>query len=81
MNAVLPENIKVDLGASSLGDCLKVINNIGGSIYRNICTGIDTYVPWGTSDWLSGSFLTAFVIVMGIITFWMLRVFLKEFNQ
>lgn len=44
--------MQIDLNQQNLEACLKEVNNIGGTIYQNICTGQSNYVPWGTGDWL-----------------------------
>lgn len=46
-------------------ECIKVINNIGHSLYQNICAGTDVVlVPWGTTDWLAG---VGFTLLMGVL--------------
>jgi hypothetical protein len=32
-------------------ECVRTVSNIGGSIVKNICSGTETPVPWGTLDW------------------------------
>lgn len=43
----------INLDQKSLEMCLKEINDIGGTVYKNICTGQETYVVWGTLGWFS----------------------------
>lgn len=33
-------------------ECVRTVSNIGGSIVKNICSGTETAVPWGTLDWV-----------------------------
>lgn len=47
-------------------DCIQSINNIGSTIYENICNGTLHTVPWGTTDWVLGSI---FFIVLGLAIF------------
>ena len=34
-------------------DCIRSIENFGGTVYQNICTGSKSYVELGSVDWLS----------------------------
>lgn len=44
----------MNLGATinqNAATCIQSANDFGVTHYHNICTGIATNVPWGTSDW------------------------------
>lgn len=47
-------NSNIDLNNKTL-DCLKAINNIGSTTYKNVCSGAVSTVPWGSNDWLEHS--------------------------
>ena len=36
----------------NIAECLRSTSHIGGTTVRNICSGVDTYVPWGSMDWV-----------------------------
>ena len=57
--------MNINLDSKTLEQCLKEVNNIGGTIYRNICTGESKFVEWGTGDWAGYTALA--LIVMGLI--------------
>lgn len=33
-------------------DCINKINDIGGSIFVNVCNGDEKFLSWGVLDWL-----------------------------
>lgn len=68
-------NGKVDLNIDqkTLEACLKSINNIGGTVYQNICTGQEKFVPWGSADWLGVIFITGLVITLIWVLIYMIR--------
>lgn len=43
-------NLNID--SKTLEACLKSVDELGGTIYRNICTGKQTYVEWGSGTWI-----------------------------
>ena len=46
--------------------CIQSINNIGNTIYTNICTGVVKTVPWGNLDWTLAVIGTALgVLIIG----------------
>ena len=52
-----------DINLNEVG-CIKPIANIGSTIYRNICTGVDVTTPWGTLDWVGAGLLTTMALVL-----------------
>jgi hypothetical protein len=68
---MLATSTTVDLNqqSQSLGDCLKEIDNIGHTVYQNICTGQQVGVPWGAADWLIALVLASLITaaVVGIV--------------
>lgn len=59
-------NLNVD--AKTLEQCLKATSNYGETLYRNICTGTVTSVPWGTVDWALAIVLTSLgVALLGVL--------------
>lgn len=42
--------------------CVKSINDIGETVYKDICSGAEAVIPWGSVDWI------AFVGVSIILT-------------
>ena len=58
----------INLNQNSV-ECLKHVEDVGGTLVMNICTGAEAYVPWGTMRW--GEFLAAsslsFVLLFGIL--------------
>lgn len=55
-----------DLNLNSV-ECLQPIKNIGGAIMRNVCTGVDSYVPWGVIDWIMGMTLLGLLVLLGVV--------------
>lgn len=48
-----------------LSECLKPIENVGGTVYQNVCDGTSTFVPWGFMVWLGVIAITiVFIIVV-----------------
>lgn len=47
-------NLNID--AQTLEQCLKSINNIGNTVYHNICTGEIYSIPWGGEAWFGALF-------------------------
>jgi len=52
--------------------CIKAVENIGSTVYTNICTGTSTVVPWGSSTWFGNIFgitvLSLFILfILGVI--------------
>ena len=49
-------------------DCVQVVENIGRTVYVNICTGTSTTVMWGDFSWILACiavvaiFATAFIV-------------------
>lgn len=61
-------NINLDVNSKTLEACLKTVRNFGGIIYKNICNGSSTYVPWGSIDWMALIvLLVIFVFIIGIL--------------
>ncbi|CAH1678080.1 hypothetical protein CHELA41_24485 [Hyphomicrobiales bacterium] len=53
----------------NVAQCMKEISNIGHTVVRNVCTGAEAVVPWGTLDWIGILFIVgAFVLFVGIFT-------------
>ena len=49
-------------------DCVKNIENVGSTIYMNICNGNHVVVPWGVMDWLGiGCLVIALVAIVTVI--------------
>lgn len=48
-------------------ECVKSINQIGQTIYQNICDGSVTAVPWGNLDYLGMIAISLFFI--GVFVF------------
>lgn len=46
--------------------CIQQINNIGNTVYTNICTGSIKTVPWGSLDWTLaiGATLSVIAVVL-----------------
>lgn len=42
--------MNINLDQKTLDMCLKPINNIGSTTYRNICTNTSEVIPWGLAD-------------------------------
>ena len=70
-----PQNINLNLDAKTLEQCLKSINHFGGVTYQNICSGIQTFVPWGELDRIGillllglGFSVLIFLIILGFKT-------------
>lgn len=63
---MLATSTAIDLNQKSqaLGDCLKSVNSIGSTIYRNICTGQQAVVPWGSGDWIGNVIITLIGLVL-----------------
>lgn len=64
-------------------DCIKQVNNIGGTIYHNICNGTQQYVPWGSYDYLriiSGAIILIFLMIFIIFAFISIKNDLKRFK-
>ncbi len=60
-------DLNVNASTQALGECLKEINNIGSTVYHNICNGQSNIVPWGTADWAAGIFISLLFVVMLIV--------------
>ena len=43
-------------------ECIRSQENIGNTVYHNICTGATQTVNWGSADWLAAAGLAAVVI-------------------
>ncbi len=52
-------------------ECIKAISNIGETTYRNICTGTEAVVPWGSADWFNGvgPIVAAAIVSIGFVWF------------
>lgn len=66
------QNLNID--SKTLDACLKSINQIGSTVYQNVCTGQNATVPWGSLDWflivtLGGG--TAIILLLFII--WLIK--------
>lgn len=55
-------------------DCIQTTNNIGSTIYQNICNGTVNTVYWGTGDWLGAIFIS--LLLLFIITIFFILIFL-----
>ena len=44
----MPETVTLN---NNLSECLKPILDIGGTTYVNLCTGAESFVPWGSMLW------------------------------
>lgn len=47
--------------------CIQQINNIGNTVYTNICTGSIKTVPWGSLDWTLAVSCVLLVIAIGLL--------------
>lgn len=45
-------------------DCVQSINNIGSTIYQNICNGELSVVPWGSGDWIGISLVALLTLTL-----------------
>ena len=52
------QTVNLNVDAKTLEQCLKSTSNFGETIYRNICTGAQTAVAWGSVDWTIALVLT-----------------------
>ena len=58
---------QIDL--NNVSDCIKTANNIGNTVYINICTGQSHVVYWGNLDWGQIIFMVAFIVgVLSLIS-------------
>lgn len=61
-----------DLNLNST-ECIARANDIGGTMVRNICSGAQAYIPWGSADWLMagvlGAVLLSLVVIIGGLIF------------
>lgn len=69
-------NVTVDWSThwQNFADCVKTLNNIGGTTYQNICDGSSREVAWGSNDWFwngLGTFLAigAVIFVLTMVGF------------
>ena len=44
-------------------ECIKSYDNIGSTVYVNICENQTTSIPWGSSDWICFLLVTSIAIV------------------
>ena len=44
-------------------ECIKSYDNIGSTVYVNICENQTTSIPWGSSDWICFLLVTSTLIV------------------
>lgn len=66
-----------DLNLNSV-ECLQSIRNIGGTIMRNVCTGVDSYVPWGVIDWVKGMTTLGLIVLLGIVILAIVAIVMRD---
>ena len=67
----IPSNL--NLNSQNIADCLKTVNNIGNTMYQNVCNGSQTTVPWGSADWALTCVLVAVSLGLVAAVIWMIR--------
>jgi len=51
-------------------ECIARASDIGGTLIRNVCSGAQSYVPWGSGDWALAVVVGGLVaLVFGIFAF------------
>ena len=48
-------------------ECVKKINNIGSTIYVDMCSGVRQVLEWGSIDWILFTIVGVFIIFVFII--------------
>lgn len=58
-------------------ECIKEYDKLGTTIYKNICNGEKTEVPWGFSVWFMGIGFTLFILAIIICFYRLIKEMLK----
>jgi len=45
-------------------ECIARANDIGGTLIRNVCSGAQAYVAWGSGDWAMAIVGTSIVLLV-----------------
>lgn len=50
----------------NIADCIHTSASFGHNTYYNICSGVQSVVPWGSLDWTFFSTLAAMAVAIAI---------------
>jgi len=64
-----------NIGIQATTECMKEINQIGHTIWVNICTNTKVDVPWGVMDWLVMGVILPFI---GLLIIYAIYLLIKE---
>ena len=62
-----------------LSQCVKEINNIGNTIYNNICTGATNQVDWGSAQWIGFWIISSLLAVMILLLIGTIIAFVSDY--
>ena len=63
-NTALITNGDIELYAENIKDCLKSESNITGATHYNVCTGTQSFVPYGTYDHITSVSIIIFIALV-----------------
>jgi hypothetical protein len=67
------QDLNLNVDSKTLEACLKTRTMIGYTEYRNICTGQNTQVPWGVTDYLLGAMLVGMIVFFAASIWWIIK--------
>lgn len=56
-----------ELNSVDFSQCVTHVNNVGNTVYKNICNGDNDIIYWGNIDWI-GFYTLSFLVVFLLVT-------------